>query len=59
MKNKYLTPIISIIKIKSTSLLSSSSVQNTGGVCASSCRVWNICKNKNHGKWCDDKYKFI
>lgn len=54
MKNKYLTPTISIIKIKNTSLLSSSS----GGVCASSCRVWNICKNKNHGKWCDDKYKF-
>ena len=55
MKKDYKIPTIKVIKIKSNSLLYSSA---QGGICVSSCRVWNICKNKNNGKWCDDKYKY-
>lgn len=53
---KYIKPCITVIEIKDSRILCSSSFMDH--ICSELCKFWHICQDRRDGKYClDKKYK--
>lgn len=50
---KYIKPYITVIEIKDSKILCSSS--STDYVCSEFCKHWHFCQDRHGGKYCSDK----
>ena len=50
---KYVKPCISIVEIRDSRILCSSSSMDYH--CSEYCKLWHLCQDRSKGKYCSDK----